>query len=69
MKIQKRPGKHLLSAAFAILLSALPLHSDERPNVVFILIDDISHYGVSAYGAKQLNSTEDFFESVPVATP
>ena len=69
MKIQTRPSKHLLSAAFAVLISALPLHGDKRPNVVFILIDDISHYGVSAYGAKQLNSTEGFFESVPVATP
>lgn len=69
MKIQTRPSKHLLSAAFAVLISALPLHGDKMPNVVFILIDDISHYGVSAYGAKQLNSTEGFFESVPVATP
>ena len=69
MKIQKRPCKHLLSVALAILTSALPLHGSRKPNVVFILIDDISHYGVSAYGAKQLNSTEGFFESVPVATP
>ena len=69
MKIQTRPSKYLLNAAFAVLISALPLHGDKRPNVVFILIDDISHYGVSAYGAKQLNSTEGFFESVPVATP
>ena len=52
MKIQTRPSKHLLSAAFAVLISALPLHGDKRPNVVLILIDDISHYGVSAYGAK-----------------
>ena len=36
---------------------------------MFILIDDISHYGVSAYGAKQLNSTEGFFEGMPVSTP
>ena len=69
MKIQKRPCKHLLSVALAILTSALPLHGSSKPNVVFILIDDISHYGVSAYGAKQLNSTEGFFESVSVATP
>lgn len=46
MKLQKRPSKHLISAAFAVLISALPLHGDKRPNVVFILIDDISHYGV-----------------------
>ncbi|MEC7287788.1 MAG: sulfatase-like hydrolase/transferase, partial [Verrucomicrobiota bacterium] len=69
MKIQKRPCKLLLSVALSILTSALPLHGSHKPNVVFILIDDISHYGVSAYGAKQLNSTEGLFESVPVATP
>jgi arylsulfatase A-like enzyme len=69
MKIQTRPSKHLLSVALAILTSTFPLHGSRKPNVVFILIDDISHYGVSAYGAKQLNSTEGLFESVPVATP
>ena len=52
-----------------MLMAWLPLHGADRPNVVFILIDDISHYGVSAYGAKQLNSTAGLFESVPVATP
>ena len=45
------------------------LQGTTKPNVVFILIDDISHYGVSAYGAKMLNSKQGFFESVPVATP
>ena len=39
------------------------------PNVVFILLDDMSHYGISAYGAKQLNSKQGFFDSVPVSTP
>ncbi|CAI8257751.1 MAG: Arylsulfatase [Opitutia bacterium UBA7350] len=45
------------------------LQATTQPNVVFILIDDISHYGISAYGAKQLNSEQGFFESVPVSTP
>ena len=45
------------------------LQGTTQPNVVFILIDDLSHYGVSAYGAKQLNSEQGFFESVPVSTP
>jgi arylsulfatase A-like enzyme len=52
-----------------MLMALLSMHGADRPNVVFILIDDISHYGVSAYGAKQLNSTAGLFESVPVATP
>ena len=69
MKIQTRLYTYFLTAALAILISALPLHGADRPNVIFILIDDISHYGVSAYGAKELNSTEGLFESVAVATP
>ena len=60
---------HLLCAVLTLLMSTLSLQAANRPNVVFILIDDISHYGVSAYGAQQLNSTEGLFESVPVATP
>ena len=61
-----------LSRFFILLCGFIPVITSlasNKPNVVFILIDDISHYGVSAYGAKQLNSTEGFFESVPVATP
>lgn len=69
MKVHTRYLSHLFCATLAVLMSALPLHGANRPNVVFILIDDISHYGVSAYGAQQLNSTEGLFESVPVATP
>ena len=52
-----------------------PLLATIRPNVVFILIDDLSHYGVSSYGATHLNSTQvdtngdPFFETTPVATP
>jgi len=62
MKVHTRYLSHLFCAALAVQMSALPLHGDKRPNVVFILIDDISHYGVSAYGAKQLNSTEGFLK-------
>lgn len=39
------------------------------PNVVLILIDDLSHYGVSAYGAEKLKSLEGFFEATEVSTP
>ncbi|MGJ8640055.1 MAG: sulfatase-like hydrolase/transferase [Opitutaceae bacterium] len=40
-----------------------------RPNVVLILIDDLSHYGVSAYGAEKIGSNFDYFEDVAFETP
>ena len=39
------------------------------PNVVFILIDDLSHYGITAYGANKISSTEGFFREVEFETP
>jgi arylsulfatase A-like enzyme len=62
---------NLLAAFLVGILSA----QTNKPNVVFILIDDISHYGVSAYGASLLNSEQlnhkgdPFFDPVPVSTP
>lgn len=64
-----RPTLHILRAALILLIAALSMHAAGRPNVVFILMDDLSHYGVSAYGAKELKSTAGLFETVPVATP
>lgn len=56
----------LIFCTFAFGLKRAPTDS---PNVILILIDDLSHYGVSAYGAEKLNSLQDYFESVEVATP
>jgi arylsulfatase A len=64
-----------LTFCFALGFTLQPLSATEQPNVVFILIDDLSHYGVSAYGATQLNSTQvdtngdPFFPSTAVRTP
>ena len=64
-----------LACCFTLGFSLQPLSATAQPNVVFILIDDLSHYGVSAYGATQLNSTQvdtngdPFFAQTPVATP
>lgn len=38
-------------------------------NVVMILIDDLGHYGVTAYGADKIASVQDQFEPVRVETP
>ena len=43
--------------------------SAARPNVVFILIDDLSHYGITAYGANRISSTQGFFTDVEFETP
>lgn len=42
-----------------------------RPNVVLILLDDVSQYSVSAYGAEMISCDHptEPFENVPFATP
>ena len=40
-----------------------------KPNVVFILIDDLSMYGVSAYGSHQVTSLKGDFEATETSTP
>ncbi len=40
-----------------------------KPNVVLILIDDLSHYGVTAYGANRLSEERGAFEGVEFSTP
>jgi arylsulfatase A-like enzyme len=40
-----------------------------RPNVVFFLIDDLSHYGITAYGANRISSVQGFFENTVFETP
>lgn len=43
--------------------------SADAPNVVLILIDDLSHYGVTAYGANQVGSMRGRFEPQEIETP
>lgn len=40
-----------------------------KTNVVLILIDDLSHYGVTAYGAKRLHSYDGEFTNKEFSTP
>ncbi|MEM9928453.1 MAG: sulfatase-like hydrolase/transferase [Bacteroidota bacterium] len=46
-----------------------PSSKKEHTNVVLILIDDLSHLGVSAYGADQLSNDFDLFKNVQFSTP
>lgn len=41
----------------------------EKPNIVLILIDDLSHLGVSSYGGVEVNSTRGLFSGYPTGTP
>lgn len=67
--IKVKAAWHWLFTLIITICATYSLHAAENTNVVFILIDDLSHYGVSAYGAVDLRSEEGFFDPVPVATP
>ena len=43
--------------------------AQKQPNVVLILIDDLSHLGVTSYGANKLSSNRGLFENVEFETP
>ncbi|MGC6455139.1 MAG: sulfatase-like hydrolase/transferase [Coraliomargaritaceae bacterium] len=64
-------SKFSLLFALATALSSLPAKAMDRPNVVLFLLDDVSHYSVSAYGAQKISCDleQGSFENVPFATP
>ncbi|MDU0352731.1 sulfatase-like hydrolase/transferase [Paraglaciecola aquimarina] len=49
--------------------NAIAQSKQDSTNVVLILIDDISHYGVTAYGADRINSYRKRFKDVKISTP
>ncbi|WP_077342202.1 sulfatase-like hydrolase/transferase [Pseudocolwellia agarivorans] len=52
-----------------IALQHLTDHKADYTNVVLILIDDLSHYGVTAYGANRLHSYDGLFTNREFSTP
>ncbi len=46
-----------------------PQKKANKPNVVLILIDDLSHLGVSSYGANRVSSNKGLFKNVTYETP
>ncbi|QDT67801.1 Choline-sulfatase [Planctomycetes bacterium MalM25] len=58
----------LVSIAATLVTSAAIA---EQPNVVLILLDDVSHYSVSTYGAEEIScdSPVEPFENVAFSTP
>ncbi|WP_066630864.1 sulfatase-like hydrolase/transferase [Labilibacter marinus] len=67
--------KRLLGIGFLLMLAPWVLlaknkpSTTEKPNVVLILIDDLSHYGVTAYGANKVGSLRGDFKAETIATP
>lgn len=55
-------------ATIYLLLGVLPASAD-RLNVVLILIDDLNHYGVTAYGADRISEWSERFTNRTFATP
>jgi arylsulfatase A-like enzyme len=53
----------------AVWTAAAGTANAERPNVVLILIDDLSHYGVTAYGADRLSEWSGLFTNQTFSTP
>ena len=60
--------KLFLSVVLLFAGASSTFASSSKPNVVLILLDDVNHYGISAYGAKTM-SAQNFFKNVPVSTP
>ncbi|MEM1107876.1 MAG: sulfatase-like hydrolase/transferase [Planctomycetota bacterium] len=62
----------LIVFVFACLLNPVAeakTDAEDRPNVVFILIDDLSHFTMTPYGATAITSLQGHFKDVPLAMP
>lgn len=59
----------ILKSVFFLAFTSY-VNAEEKPNVILILLDDVSHYSVSAYGAETISCDyPETFENVPFATP
>ncbi len=59
-----------LSILLVVMWSILPgAVQAKRPNVVLILIDDLNHYGVTAYGANRISEWSGAFTNRVFSTP
>ncbi|WP_155949301.1 sulfatase-like hydrolase/transferase [Gayadomonas joobiniege] len=59
----------LMLGAAVSLSGAASAAEQSQPNVVLILIDDLSHYGMTTYGANRIRSVKGEFEDITFSTP
>ena len=59
----------LIAIGLGLFLPVALQAEQKQPNVVLILIDDLSHYGVTAYGANRISERSGAFENVTFQTP
>lgn len=64
-----KPGLRLWPAALALCLLLPGFVRAKQPNVVLILIDDLCHYGVTAYGADRMSERSGKFKDRHFRTP
>lgn len=71
-KTKMRSYSFITKAVWFLCLLPFAVHAESpssRTNVVLILIDDLSHYGVTAYGAERISSNHGLFENAKISTP
>ena len=59
----------IISFVLLLLLFGCKNKYEVQPNIVLILIDDLSHYGISSYGGIKVNSQRGLFEGLDISTP
>lgn len=55
--------------AAAVTLTSAAVYAGKQPNVVLILIDDLSHYGMTTYGSNTIRSARGQFDDISFSTP
>lgn len=64
-----------------VLLTSVSCHSKQKPNIIFIFVDDMGYYDLSSYGATEVKTTQidklanegvrftDYYAAAPICSP
>ena len=78
MPLSRRPFRWLI---FLTLFAVAPLAAKDRPNVIFIFIDDQGYYDLGCYGATEIETPRidrmaaegvrftDYYAAAPICSP